>query len=239
MDHLTDEGLKLAYICLNGAEVRDESGTLLTAIHLSESDIGKITSILDAETIDTQLFIDDVVYINRIQDQIDTFVQLAEAANQIPPIDIIREEVMDRVEKGVIHVVSSFDNLIKQRGNEIYKIFGSSFNRTNLDNARKALESLPGIAVSSSGAGNLEITNVNAQKGIALEWYAKSKGISMDNVMVIGDNYNDLSMMERAGRSVAMGNAPDEIKAVCTTVTTTNEHDGVGRAIEAILQTQL
>ena len=97
--------------------------------------------------------------------------------------------------------------MIKQRGNEIYKIFGTSFNR-HLDNAREALKSLPGLAVSSSGAGNLEITNINAQKGIAVEQYAKSKGISMENVMVIGDNYNDLSMMERAGRSVAMGNAP-------------------------------
>ena len=80
---------------------------------------------------------------------------------------------------------------------------------------------------------------MNAQKGIAVEQYAKSKGISMDNVMVIGDNYNDLSMMERAGRSVAMGNAPAEIKAACTTVTTSNEHDGVGLAIEAILQLQV
>ena len=80
---------------------------------------------------------------------------------------------------------------------------------------------------------------MNAQKGIAVEQYAKSKGISMDNVMVIGDSYNDLSMMERAGRSVAMGNAPAEIKAACTEITTTNEHDGVGLAIEAILQHQV
>ena len=131
-----------------------------------------------------------------------------------------------------------YDELINQRGSEIYKVFGTSFNRLNLDNARKALQLLPGLAISSSGAGNLEITNMNAQKGIAVEKYAKSKGISMANVMVIGDSYNDLSMMERAGRSVAMGNAPAEIKAACTEITTTNEHDGVGLAIEAILQLQ-
>jgi len=146
---------------------------------------------------------------------------------------------MDRVEQGYIRQVDSYNELINQRGNEIYKVFGTSFNRTNLDKARQELQLLPGLAISSSGAGNLEITDINAQKGIAVETYAKSKGISMKDVMVIGDNYNDLSMMVRAGHSVAMGNAPAAIKVACTEITTTNEHDGVGLAIEAILQNQI
>ena len=124
-------------------------------------------------------------------------------------------------------------------GAEVRDEFGTSCNKLHLENARKALQLLPGLAISSSGAGNLEITNINAQKGIAVEQHAKRKGISMDNVMVIGDSYNDLSMIERAGRSVAMGNAPAEVKAACTNVTTTNANDGVGLAIEAILQHQV
>src|SRR5690625_6228534 len=78
-------------------------------------------------------------------------------------------------------------------------------NRNSRDLARGSLQDLSGLAVSSSGAGNLEITNINAQKGIALDAYTKQHGISMENVMVVGDSFNDLSMMERAGRSVAMG----------------------------------
>lgn len=234
-----DSGLNLSYICLNGAEIRDAFGELISATHIVENDITKITSILDTHTIDYQLYIDTLIYINSIEDQIDTFIQLTEAANQIPVVDKIRQEVMDRVEQGYIRQVDSYKELINQRGSEIYKVFGTSFNRLNLDKAREALQLLPGLAISSSGAGNLEITNINAQKGIAVEKYAKSKGISMENVMVIGDSYNDLSMMVRAGRAVAMGNAPAAIKAACTEITTTNEHDGVGLAIEAILQRQL
>lgn len=233
---VSDEGLNLSYICLNGAEVRDEFGELLAATHIAKNDINEITSILDAHTIDYQLFIDTLIYTKSIKDQIDTFIQLAEAANQIPPVDKIRQEVMERVEKGFIVQLDSFDKLINQRGNEIYKVFGTSYNRQQLDNARNALQLLPGLAISSSGAGNLEITNHNAQKGIAVEQYANSKGIAMENVMVIGDSYNDLSMMVRAGHAVAMGNAPAAIKAACTEITTTNEYDGVGLAIEAILQ---
>ena len=139
----------------------------------------------------------------------------------------------------MLRKLPSFDHIIEQHGKEIFKIFGSSFNKVHLDNARKKLELLPGLAISSSGAGNLEITNINAQKGIAVEKYAKTKGISMKEVMVIGDNYNDLSMMKVAGYSVAMGNAPAEIQAACTTVTTTNEFDGVGMAIESALRLKI
>ncbi|MBO1913100.1 HAD hydrolase family protein, partial [Microvirga sp. 3-52] len=68
---------------------------------------------------------------------------------------------------------------------------------------------------------------------------AKSKGIAMEHVMAIGDNYNDLSMLQVVGHSVAMGNAPEEIKSVCKSVTTTNEFDGVGTAIESALRLKI
>lgn len=238
-DPINEAGLNVPYICINGAEVRDQQGNLISETHILEEDISKVTTILEAEAIDYQLFIDKEVYTKNIEAPIDTFIQLAEAANQVPQVDDIRREIMDRVERGIIRPVESFDALIAERGSSIYKIFGTSYNRDHLDRAREALKQLPGLAVSSSGAGNLEITSVNAQKGIAVEQYATSKGISMDQVMVVGDNYNDLSMMERAGRAVAMGNAPEAIKAACTHVTTSNSHDGVGLAIEEILQTQI
>ena len=236
---ISSEGLTLPYICLNGADVRDSSGESISATHILENDIKKITSILDAEAINYQLFIDAVVYTNSIEEPINAFIQLAEAAGQVPPVEQIRREVMEQVEQGSLIQLDSFDELINERGSDIYKVFGTSYNRQDLDNARTALQMIPGLAVSSSGAGNLEITSVRAQKGIAVEKYAKCKGISMDNVMAIGDNYNDLSMMERAGRSVAMGNAPAEIKAACTHVTESNANDGVSLAIEAILQPQI
>ena len=239
IEPIRGEGINLPYICLNGAEVRDASGELISATHLEKNDIDKITSILDAETIDYQLFIDTIVYTKDVESPLNAFIQLARAAGQTPPVDEIRKEVMDQVERGSLIQLDSFDGLINERGSEIYKVFGTSYNRQDLDNARAALQMIPGLAVSSSGAGNLEITNINAQKGIAVEKYAKSKGISMDHVMAIGDNYNDLSMMELAGRSVAMGNAPADIKAACTHVTESNANDGVGLAIEAILQPQV
>lgn len=235
---LQGEGLTLPYVCLNGAEVRDVEGKLISATHLKEHNIEQITTILEASSIEYQLFIDTIVYTLDIENPINAFIQLSTASGQTPPVDEIRKEVMEQVEEGSLIQIDSFDKLISERGSEIYKVFATSYNREDLDAARAALKMIPGLAISSSGAGNIEITNINAQKGIAVENYAKSKGISMDDVMAIGDNYNDLSMMERAGRAVAMKNAPTEIKAACTHMTESNANDGVGLAIETILELQ-
>ncbi|AOV08591.1 Cof-type HAD-IIB family hydrolase [Sporosarcina ureilytica] len=233
------EGLDLSYICINGAEVRDNTGNLITGTHLLEEDIHKVVSILELHEIDCQLFIDKTVYAKSIQVQIDTFIQLAEAANLTPNVEDIRKEIESRAEQGIVQIVNSFDPILEDHQREIYKILGTSFNRENLDVARAALNNIPSLAISSSGAGNLEITNVNAQKGIALTALARARDIPMEQVMAIGDNYNDLSMMERVGRSVAMGNAPKTIQAACDHITETNSNDGVSVAIQKVLQAQM
>jgi|SRR5690625_275418 len=234
-DPISDAGLNLGLICLNGAEVRDELKNVVSATHLFENDVTKVISVLNAEKIHHELFIEENIYTVDVNKQIEMFIKLTESFGQTPDIDAIHNEVMERVRQGFIREVNSYDEVIAKYGSKIYKIFGTSNNEPGLNNAREALKVVPGLSVTASGEGNIEINNVNARKGVALENYAKSKGIPMEHVMAIGDNYNDLSMLKKAGRSVAMENAPPEIKAVCTHTTTTNEYDGVALAIEAIL----
>ena len=50
--------------------------------------------------------------------------------------------------------------------------------------------------------------------------------------MAIGDNFNDMDMIEYAGIGVAMGNAPDEVKAVADEVTLSNDEDGLKYTLE-------
>lgn len=230
-----DAGLNPSFICLNGAEVRNNQGEIVSGIYLMQNDINDIRRILEENTIDYQVFIGDHVYTLDPEQQVDIFIQLAEATNQVPDVEDIRAAIMQSVKEGYVKQVDSFDQLLSDEKQDVLKIFGASYDREKLDIAREALKQIPGIAVSSSGAGNIEVTNVNAQKGIALEAYAKIKEIPMENVMAIGDNFNDLSMFKRVGRSVAMGSAPREIKEFCTHQTKANDEDGVALAIEAIL----
>ena len=79
----------------------------------------------------------------------------------------------------------------------------------------------------------VDITAPTATKGRALTWRAEQMGLTRDNVMAIGDNFNDLEMLEYAGTGVLMGNAEPPLRARGDFHTTaTNDEDGVAEAIE-------
>lgn len=76
-----------------------------------------------------------------------------------------------------------------------------------------------------------EILNKEASKGNALAKLAEHLGISQAETMAIGDNENDLSMIEYAGIGVAMGNATDSVKQAADVQTTSNDEDGVAEIL--------
>ena len=55
----------------------------------------------------------------------------------------------------------------------------------------------------------MDVTAPEATKGHALAWRAEQLGLTRDEVMAVGDNFNDLEMLEFAGTPVVMGNAVD------------------------------
>lgn len=73
----------------------------------------------------------------------------------------------------------------------------------------------------------IEITHKEATKGKAIEYLASLKGISLDQVIAIGDSMNDRDMLLIAGLGVAMGNAHPEIKAMANYITKSNNDHGV------------
>lgn len=89
-----------------------------------------------------------------------------------------------------------------------------------------------GVQTKSSGERYLEFFSDRAGKDKGLKIVAESYGIDMSQVIAIGDNYNDIEMLKAAGLGVAMGNAPDEVKAAADAVTDTNNADGLAKAIE-------
>jgi Cof subfamily protein (haloacid dehalogenase superfamily) len=78
----------------------------------------------------------------------------------------------------------------------------------------------------------LEFTALNVTKGTSLHQLTQKLGIKAEEVIAIGDSYNDITMIEFAGLGVAMGNAPDAIKEIANHVTETNNNDGVAKVVE-------
>lgn len=81
----------------------------------------------------------------------------------------------------------------------------------------------------------LDVTARAANKGAGLVALAKTFDQPLDAIAVLGDQYNDVPMLERAGLSVAMGNAPDPVKSIAHAVTSGNDADGVAHAIDTII----
>jgi Cof subfamily protein (haloacid dehalogenase superfamily) len=81
----------------------------------------------------------------------------------------------------------------------------------------------------------VDVLNTGCSKGHALERWADRRGIPREQVMAIGDNYNDVEMLAFAGRPFIMGNAPGELHNRGWTVTLANDQNGVAAAIEQVL----
>jgi hypothetical protein len=77
----------------------------------------------------------------------------------------------------------------------------------------------------------IDVTAPTATKGRALAWRAAQLGIAREEVMAVGDNFNDLEMLEFAGLPVVMANSVDELKQRGWAITGDNEHAGVADAI--------
>ena len=78
----------------------------------------------------------------------------------------------------------------------------------------------------------LDVTHPDADKGQGVAALAEVMGVPMDQVAVVGDAHNDVPMFHRAGLSIAMGQASDDVKAQANFVTASNEEDGLAQAIE-------
>ena len=87
------------------------------------------------------------------------------------------------------------------------------------------------IGITTSGYG-IEILPKKISKASGLEILTPILGVDKDEVMAIGDNFNDLEMIKYVGLDIAMGNAPNEIQKHAKFVTETNDNDGVAFAIE-------
>ncbi|MGD0974101.1 MAG: Cof-type HAD-IIB family hydrolase [Candidatus Korobacteraceae bacterium] len=81
----------------------------------------------------------------------------------------------------------------------------------------------------------VDVLNHGCSKGHALRRWAEHRGIERQQVMAIGDNYNDIEMLEFAGVPVIMANACDELKQNGWMITLGNNQDGVAHAVESVL----
>ena len=92
------------------------------------------------------------------------------------------------------------------------------------------------LEITSSSPTNIEINRLGIHKAKGLQIVCERLGITMDNVVSIGDSMNDLTMIKKAQIGVAMKNAVPEILNIADAQTDTNNENGVAKVINHILR---
>jgi Cof subfamily protein (haloacid dehalogenase superfamily) len=95
------------------------------------------------------------------------------------------------------------------------------------------------VTTTYSGPRFLEVTRAGVSKGSGLRYLARHLRIPLERVLVIGDQENDLSMFEVAGAAVAMGNAPEIVKAAADLVAPTNDEGGLAWVLHRVAGTMV
>ena len=104
------------------------------------------------------------------------------------------------------------------------------------EKTRKALEQRHlSINMVYSEVSSLECTGQGVSKAIGLKALCGELGISLDQVIMVGDADNDYEALKASGLAVAMGNANKRVKALCDVQVADNNHDGCAQAIEKYL----
>ena len=117
------------------------------------------------------------------------------------------------------------------------KTFGHESHVESCDNYREQFVDERVLWIKTKGPNKtsyLEIYPVASKKSFGLKWLSKHYNIPQEQVLAIGDNLNDIDMLEWAGCGVAMGNALPEVKAVADLTTDTCDNDGVGKILEKL-----
>ena len=85
----------------------------------------------------------------------------------------------------------------------------------------------------------LDITHADANKGFFVDYLSRVHSIPKSQIATIGDMPSDVSMFERCGLAIAMGNAPEQVKSAANRVTSSNAENGFARAMdEFVLRTR-
>jgi Cof subfamily protein (haloacid dehalogenase superfamily) len=126
--------------------------------------------------------------------------------------------------------VADLSDFVNDEGPDVYKL--AVFAEHSLQDEWQAFELLPEMSVTSSDLSyNLEIMPAGVSKGSALLALANRLGIAAASILAIGDNYNDISMLQAAGFGVAMGNAPKAVQRQAKQITSSNNEAGVAAAV--------
>lgn len=228
---MEDCGIQCSYICLSGAAVYDQAGRSLTEIPLSPKNLEDVTRILTENQAEIDLLTSNGRYSTSPREKkLERFYSFFNGGREFD--GPIPEEIKKAAENRLAPITFFSDVRDLPESIRVFKICSNDNPPEKVVRLKELFSACPDLAAASSFPTNIELTNVRAQKGNALKAYAALKGISLKDVMVLGDSDNDLSMFApEFGWTVAMENSMPCIRSAAKYHTRSNSQDGVAWAI--------
>ena len=214
-------GVKAPIIASNGAYVREKDGEkVIFEEYLSMEECSNIVSILKEYNIVPHFYSFDTIYTSKI---IHSSLAYKNANAKLPQNRQVKIEVIDDWEK-----------LFLKRP-KLIKTMAVDDDGDKVLQAKERFLSLDKFEVVSSFSKSFEVMPRGTSKGNAVKKICEYYGVHPSEVIAIGDNENDISMIEYAGLGIAMGNSEEKVKDIADYITESNDRDGVAMAIEKFI----
>lgn len=234
---LKDANIHTGFINLNGALVFDKDGNLRVKHVIDKKKAKQVVNLLHQNHFYFEIITRDNIYTENLNSRISNVAYVMVDLN--PGMTFKQAVAISAGNKSIMNMsqIDNFNELINNSDQEIMKIIAfDSRGHEAFKDIINNINEMGDLVVTSSSASNIEINNINAQKGIALLEYAKEKGIKREEVAAIGDNLNDESMIRNVGTGVAMGNAVPAIKELAQIETKTNNENGVAYILHKFIK---
>lgn len=212
-------GISTPIIASNGAIIREEhtDNTMYQCL-LPDEAIKEMVRLTKERDLFCHLFSRDTIYAEKLVNVSSRYTEW--------------NKYMAMEDQVKIMILDSFNELLGQKNREIFKAVVVDDDDHKLWEIREEIQKTGLVTVSQSLKDNIEVMNKDVSKGQAVKKLAEIYEIDREEVITIGDNENDLSMIEYAGLGVAMGNAVPLLKEKADYVTADYMEDGVAEVIE-------
>jgi Cof subfamily protein (haloacid dehalogenase superfamily) len=212
-------GIKAPLICSNGAYIREKDRDEViykSILGLKNCEI--IVQVLRKYDLYPNFGTHDTVYSEKMIFAAASYAKINES--------------LPKGRKIKIELIKDWQSVFEKNSDNILKCIVQHKDLNKIAEAKAELAKYEELEVVSSWSDNFEVMTKGVTKGRAVEILAGYYGIKKEEVICIGDNENDISMIKYAGLGIAMGNGSQVVKEMANYVTDTNDNSGVAKAIE-------
>lgn len=233
-----EKGITCPFIELNGARMFNEKEELQFTRPIDKRNTQALVEILEDFDVHNEFITENGIYSNKtLDDYVHTFKAVFQSINQSLSEEDVTKIVQEKLQNFKIETVDDYSFLYQNPNVKVLKTLANATDDISVlaDIQKKVEANIDNVIVTSASRNNLEINHIQANKGQAVSEFAAARGYKPSEVITIGDNINDLTMLEWADHSYAVSNAHPNAKKAAKYQAPSHADYAVAQIIERVL----